>query len=77
MDNHKYEIFSILNLRSVQTWTSVILAGKCDSLRHSTNSFGGNILVAETSYQMLEDLSFWNWEIYKTTANFSGKKKIS
>ena len=58
MDNHKFEIFSILHLRSVQTQTSVISAGKCDSLRHSTKSFGGNFLVAETSYQMLGDLSF-------------------
>ena len=41
----------------MQTQTSVILAGKCDSLRHSTKSFGGNFLVAERSYQMLEDLS--------------------
>ena len=70
MDNHRYEIFSILYLRSVQTRTSVILAGKYDSLRHSTKSFGGNVLVTETSYQMLEDLSFYDWEIYKTSANF-------
>ena len=58
MDDHKYKIFSILHLRSVQTQTSVILVGKCDSLRHSTKSFGGNFLVTETSYQMLEDLLF-------------------
>ena len=30
--------------------------------------------MAETSYQMLDDLSFWDWEINKTSANFSGKK---
>lgn len=72
MDDRKYEIFSILHLRSVQTRTSVILAGKCDSLRHSTKSFGGNVSVAEASNQMLEDLSFYDWEIHKTSANFSG-----
>ena len=38
--------------------TTVILAGKCGSRRQSTTSFGENILVAKTSYQMLEILSF-------------------
>ena len=50
------------------------MEGKRDSLHHSTTSFSGNVLVAETSYQMLEDLSFWDWEINKTSANSSGKK---
>ena len=58
MDDHKYEIFSIIHLRSVQARTSVILEGKRDSLHHSTTSFSGNVLAAETSCQMLEDLSF-------------------
>ena len=32
--------------------------GKCGSLRHSTMSFSENFVVAKTSYQMLEILSF-------------------
>ena len=38
--------------------TSVILAGKCGSRRHSDTSFGENLVVAKTSYQMLGILSF-------------------
>ena len=38
--------------------TSVILAGKRGSRRHSTTSFSENVEVEETSYQMLEVLSF-------------------
>ena len=37
---------------------TVILAGKSDIHRHSTLSFIRNIVVAKTSYQMLEILSF-------------------
>jgi len=33
--------------------TSVILAGKLDGRRHSTEDFSENVIVAETSYQML------------------------
>ena len=36
--------------------TSVILAGKRGSRRHSTTSFSENVEVAETRYQMLEVL---------------------
>ena len=42
--------------------TSVILAGKYDSHRHSTTSFSENIIVAKTSYQMLGISSFSNRE---------------
>ena len=35
-----------------------ILAGKRDSRRHSVMSFSENVVVAETSYQMLEIISF-------------------
>ena len=49
-DEDEYEIFSILS--SVRAWASVILAGKRDSRRHSTNGFRENIGVAGTSYQM-------------------------
>ena len=36
--------------------------GKRDSRRHSTTSFSENVEVAETSYQMLEVLSFCHQE---------------
>ena len=49
-DDYEYEIFSILSTAHV--WTSVILAGKCGSRRHSTMSFSENVGVAGTSYQM-------------------------
>ena len=39
-----------------------ILAGKRDSRCHSATSFSENYVVAETSYQMLEVLSFCDWE---------------
>ena len=41
-------------------WASVILAGKRDSRRHSTTGWGKNVEVEETSYQMLEVLSFFD-----------------
>ena len=36
--------------------------GKLGSRRHSTPSFSENVVVAETSYQMLEVLSFCDRE---------------
>ena len=39
-----------------------ILAGKRDSSHHSTTSFNENVVVMETSFKMLEVLSFYNWE---------------
>ena len=41
---------------------SVILEGKRGSRRHSTASFSESVVVAETSYQMLEVLPFCNLE---------------
>ena len=38
------------------------LGGKRGTLRHSTTSFGENVVVAETSYQMLEVLAFCDQE---------------
>ena len=35
-----------------QAWTSVILAGKRDSRRHTTTSFSEELVVAGTSYLM-------------------------
>ena len=60
MDDYEYEIFSILS--SARALTSVILAGKRSSRRHSTTSFSENVVVAETSYQMLQALSFCDRE---------------
>ena len=57
---YEYEIFSILSI--AHAWTSVILGGKRDSRRHSTTSFNENVVVAGTSYQMLEVLTFCNRE---------------
>ena len=57
-----------------------ILAGKRGSRRHSTTSFSESVLVAETSYQMLEVLPFCNLEraqpplITLTALTFLGKK---
>ena len=56
----EYEIFSILS--SARAWTSVILVGKRGSRRQSTTSFIASVVVAGTSYQMLEVLAFCNRE---------------
>ena len=58
--DYEYEIFSILS--SVRAWTSVILAGKRGSRRHSTTSFRANVVVAKTRYQMLEVFLFCDRE---------------
>ena len=50
--DYEYEVFSILS--SARAWTSVILAGKRGSGRQSTTSFSASVVVAGTSYQMLE-----------------------
>ena len=55
LDDYENEIFSIL--RGARALTSVILAGKRDSRRHPTTCFNENIVVAETSYEMLKVLS--------------------
>ena len=39
--------------------------GKRGSRRHSTTSFSANVVVAKTSYQMLEVLSFCDGESEK------------
>ena len=46
------EIFSVLS--TARAWTNVILEGKSDSRRDSTTSFDENVVVAETSYQIIE-----------------------
>ena len=50
-DVYKDEIFSILSIARMNI--SVILAVKLDRRRHSTAGFSENVIVAETSYQML------------------------
>ena len=55
-----YEIFSIVSI--ARAWGNVILAGKRGSGRHSTTSFSESVVVAGTSYQMLEVLPFCNLE---------------
>ena len=60
------------------------MAGKRGSRRHSTTSFSENVVVAGTSYEMLEVLAFCNWERAHATsfnndnsANFFGEKKYN
>ena len=44
--DYEYEIFSVLG--SARSLTSVILAGKRGSRRHSTTSFSANVVLAKT-----------------------------
>ena len=46
----------------MRTREPVILAGKRGTRHHSATGFGENVLVAETSYQMSEVLSYCEWE---------------
>ena len=45
--HYENKICSILS--SAHTWASFILAGKCDSQRHSTTGFSENVVVAKIS----------------------------
>ena len=58
--DYEYETLSVLSAR---TRTSVILAGKRGSRRHSTTSFSENVMLADTSDKVLEVLLFCGWEI--------------
>ena len=58
--DYEDEISSILS--SARAQASVSLAGKLGSRRHSTTSFSENVIMAETSYQMLKVLSFCDRE---------------
>ena len=59
------------------------MAGKRGSRRHSTTSFSESVVVAGTSYEMLEVLAFCNWEraqppsITITVLTFLVKKRTS
>ena len=59
-NNYEYKIFTILSIAGA--WTGTILAGKHDSHGHCATKFSMNVVVAETSYQMLEVLSFCDRE---------------
>ena len=60
-DDYEYEIFLILS--SACAWTSDILAGNhVIAFAISLRGFSENVLVAETSYQMLEVLQFFHRE---------------
>ena len=54
------ELFPILS--SACARTTIILAGKCSSRRQSTTSFSEHVVVAKTSYQMLQIFSFSDLE---------------
>ena len=63
-DNYDYEIFSVF---SALARTSTILGRKRVSHCHSTTSFSENVVVAVTSYQILEFLIIFNWERAKAS----------
>ena len=73
-DDDEYDDF--LNTKQVaRAQTNVILAGKCDSNRHSTTSLSEYVVMAKPSYQMLGILSFGDREkIGNKRANFGGEK---
>ena len=48
----QYQIFLLLS--SAHLGVNVILAGKCDSHCRSTTSFSENVVMAGTSYEILE-----------------------
>ena len=59
-DDYEYEIFSILSI--ARMWTSVILAGKRDSSRHSTTSSGANV-VCWWREQVIKCMKFYHFAI--------------
>ena len=78
-DEFEYEIFSILGI--AHAWTSVILAGKSDSRRHSTTSFSKNVVVGGNKLSdvrsfniLLSGEGLTSFSIYNRT-NFFGEQK--
>ena len=54
------------------------MAGKRDSRRHSTTSFSKNVVVAKTSYEMLDYFAIETWfNLFRkgNSVNFSSEKK--
>ena len=58
--DNEYEIFSVVS--GARAWTSVILAGKRDSRRHSMTSFRENLVVPGNKLSKLTVLLFYNRE---------------
>ena len=63
-DDHDHEICAY-------AWPIVILSGKLDSRRHSTTRFCKKVVEAETSYQILEVLSFWDRRVGESITSFN------
>ena len=57
-DAERLRVGDYLILSIARSLTNVILAGKRDSCRYFTTSLSLNVVVAETSYQMLDVLLF-------------------
>ena len=72
----RLRVRKFLNSEYCSRVNQVILAGKRGSHHHSTMSFSVNVVVAETSYRMLEVLSFCDGKRIKISANFSGESKV-
>ena len=70
-------------LSSARARTNVILAGRCGSRRQSTTSFSENVVVAGTSYPMLEILLVSDQKRASSPSteiselNFGGEKKYN
>ena len=48
----RFSQYLVRLLSTSNTWTRVILTGKCISRRHSTTSFSENVVVTKISYQI-------------------------
>ena len=70
--DYEYEIFSILSIACALT--GIILVGKHDCGHHSLMSFNKNVVVTETSYKVLEVLSFCSWEMVVSKTKHSKTK---
>ena len=70
--DYEYEIFSILSIACALT--GIILVGKHDCGHHSIMSFNKNVVVTETSYKVLEVLSFCSWEMVVSKTKHSKTK---
>ena len=73
-DDYEYEIFSILSI--ARMWTSVILAGKRDSSRHSTTSSGANV-VCWWREQVIECTKFHDLPSGEGLTSFSINNRAS
>ena len=77
-NDYEYEIFSIV--RSARAWERHFGGKTWLRGRHSTTSFSENVVVAETSFQMLEVLAFcdrersWPFSVTITVLTFLVKK---